>query len=85
MNEQQRAVVQQALWVVRELMDGEHTYEALERADNAIFALRQLLEQPEPVQEPVKPYAYEYGRDNGDGTYSVVIEKRLKEKNGGAV
>ena len=27
-------------------------------------------------QEPVaKPYAYEYGRDNGDGTYSVVIEK----------
>jgi len=51
MNEQQRAVVQQALWVVRELMDGEHTYEALERADNAIFALRQLLEQP--VQEPV--------------------------------
>ena len=28
-----------------------------------------------PVQEPVKPYAYEYGRDNGDGTYSVVIDK----------
>jgi hypothetical protein len=54
MNQQQRAVVHQALWVVRELMDGEHhTYEAIERADNAIFALRQLLEQPEPVQEPV--------------------------------
>jgi hypothetical protein len=31
--------------------------------------------QPAPVQEPVKPYAYEYGRDNGDGTYSVVIDK----------
>ncbi len=34
-----------------------------------------LAEQP-AQQEPVaKPYAYEYGRDNGDGTYSVVIEK----------
>lgn len=22
-----------------------------------------------------KPYAYEYGKDNGDGTYSVVIER----------
>jgi hypothetical protein len=31
---------------------------------------------PQPEQEPVaKPYAYEYGRCNTDGTYSVVIEK----------
>jgi hypothetical protein len=47
--------------------------------DEAVTALRQALsnsvEQP-AQQEPVaKPYAYEYGRDNGDGTYSVVIEK----------
>ena len=30
------------------------------------------LESKEPV---AKPYAYEYGRDNGDGTYSVIIDK----------
>lgn len=30
----------------------------------------------QPAQEPVaKPYAYEYGRCNADGTYSVVIER----------
>jgi len=48
MKPEDKAVVQQALWVVRELMDDEHTHEALERADKAIFALRQLLEQTEP-------------------------------------
>jgi hypothetical protein len=49
-----------------------------QKTHEAITALREALaEQPAPVQqEPVaKPYAYEYGRDNGDGTYSVVIEK----------
>jgi hypothetical protein len=25
--------------------------------------------------EPMRPYAYEYGKSNGDGTYSVVIER----------
>lgn len=35
--------------------------------------IRHLLELEQPAQS--KPYAYEYGRDNGDGTYSVVIEK----------
>ena len=49
MNEQQRAVVQQALdaleyWAVRDEFNSD-TREAL-------TALRQLLEQPEPVQEP---------------------------------
>jgi hypothetical protein len=30
----------------------------------------------QPAQEPVaKPYAYEFARDNGDGTYSVFIER----------
>ena len=38
-------------------------------------ALESVREKP-AQQEPVaKPYAYEYGRDNGDSTYSVVIEK----------
>ena len=49
MNEQDKAKVQQALWVVRELMNDGHTYEALERAESAITALRQLLEAD---QEP---------------------------------
>lgn len=33
--------------------------------------------QPAQQQEPVaqKPYAYEYGVDNGDGTYSVRIDR----------
>ena len=35
-------------------------------------AAQDKLAQPETV---AKPYAYEYGRCNADGTYSVVIEK----------
>jgi len=42
MNEQQRAVVQQAL----------DALEVVWREHQAIDGLRQLLEQPEPVQEP---------------------------------
>jgi hypothetical protein len=36
-----------------------------------------MAEQPAQQQEPVaqKPYAYEYGVDNGDGTYSVRIDR----------
>ena len=37
-----------------------------------LYTHTQPAAQPAPVQEP---YAYEYGRDNGDGTYSVVIDK----------
>jgi hypothetical protein len=39
----------------------------------------------EPVQKAVKPYAYEYGRDNGDGTYSVVIDRGSLEQTGDRV
>lgn len=35
--------------------------------------LRALGTQPVPVA--VKPYAHEYGKSNGDGTYSVFIER----------
>lgn len=35
---------------------------------------RRAAHHARTVQEP-KPYAYEFGRSNGDGTYSVVIEK----------
>jgi hypothetical protein len=59
MNEQQRAVVQQALEAL-ESCDFVYTYDnggyqQFDRlaVDKAIPALRQLLEQPEPVQEPV--------------------------------
>jgi hypothetical protein len=52
MNEQQRAVIQQAL----EALNTAYIYDE-DSADGyylkAIEALRQLLEQPEPVQEPV--------------------------------
>lgn len=43
-----------------------------------ITAIREALaEQPAQQQEPVvqRPYAYEYGVDNGDGTYSVKIDR----------
>jgi hypothetical protein len=49
MNEQQRAVVQQALEVI-ETPIHEQQFMAKQKA---VTALRQLLEQPEPVQEPV--------------------------------
>jgi hypothetical protein len=31
--------------------------------------------QAAPVAEPVAPYAFEYGKDNGDGSYSVTITR----------
>jgi len=49
MNEQQRAVVQQAL----------DALEVVWREHKAIDGLRQLLEQPEPVQEPVAELMHE--------------------------
>jgi hypothetical protein len=60
MNEQQRAVVQQALEALEKVLPcaeenfihPELQIEVLD-AHAAITALRQLLEQPEPVQEPV--------------------------------
>ena len=56
MNQQQRAVVQQAL----EALGNITNFEGLEKAR---AALRQLLEQPEPVQEPdiFPDEAYEMG------------------------
>lgn len=30
---------------------------------------------PAATEAPSEPYAYEYGRDNGDGTYSVIMDK----------
>jgi hypothetical protein len=54
MNQQQRAVVQQALEAMTYFADegGDMTI-ALGKMDAVITALRQLLEQPEPVQEHV--------------------------------
>ena len=46
--------------------------------DHAIPAaqsLRQAITELESQEPVAKPYAYEYGRDNGDGTYSVIIDK----------
>jgi hypothetical protein len=51
MNEQQRAVVQQALGLIAKAEQSEHALEYCKAI--AGEALRQLLEQPEPVQEPV--------------------------------
>jgi glycosylphosphatidylinositol transamidase (GPIT) subunit GPI8 len=48
MNEQQRAVVQQALDVLKRCQMNE-TYRNFEQESDTITALRQLLEQPEPV------------------------------------
>jgi hypothetical protein len=50
MNEQQRAVVQQALEVLKRCQMNE-AYRDFEQESHTITALRQLLEQP--VQEPV--------------------------------
>jgi hypothetical protein len=52
MNEQQRAVVQQALTWMDEIHPGNMTPMAEEAWNKSRAALRQLLEQPEPVQEP---------------------------------
>jgi hypothetical protein len=63
MNQQQRAVVQQALEafkglyaiveIAQEDIDCRFAWAEMPDAKEAIAALRQLLEQPEPVQEPV--------------------------------
>jgi hypothetical protein len=58
MNQQQRAVVQQALEAFDVLTMNDYSgYECskheTDKIDAAQAALRQLLEQPEPVQEPV--------------------------------
>jgi hypothetical protein len=57
MNEQQRAVVQQALEAINEelavdMTDMDAVDQAAEMLCKVSTALRQLLEQPEPVQEP---------------------------------
>jgi len=56
MNDQQRAVVQQALEALGNITN-------FERLEKARAALRQLLEQPEPVQEPVAGIRWEMGSD----------------------
>jgi len=66
MNQQQRAVVQQAL---EALIDATGTmigecYTAAQQ-EEAITALRQLLEQPEPMQEPVAWTLLLVGEHNG--------------------
>lgn len=47
------------------------------KQSRALFALREALAQQQQAAEPVaqKPYAYEYGVDNGDGTYSIQIDR----------
>ncbi|RWP29895.1 hypothetical protein [Mesorhizobium sp.] len=55
----------------------------LERlADAGLDALALAPAQavPDMEAEAVKPYAHEYGKSNGDGTYSVVIERGEPEK-----
>jgi hypothetical protein len=51
--QQQRAVVQQALEALESLFNWKDDPERGQRCGEAITALRQLLEQQEPVQEPV--------------------------------
>jgi hypothetical protein len=51
MNEQQRDVIEQALDAFECICSPLHVRE-LTKVGAAMFALRQLLEQPEPVQEP---------------------------------
>ena len=64
----------EALKLAHSLLIGEYNTSA----DTCLKAWQEVgraLEQ-QPADEPVaKPYAYEYGRDNGDGTHSVVIDK----------
>jgi hypothetical protein len=52
MNEQQRAVVKQALEVLKRCQMNE-AYRNFEQESDTITALCKLLEQPGPVQEPV--------------------------------
>jgi len=63
MNQQQRAVVQQALEAL-ELNLGYGPDKTIEQTHKAIEVLRQLLEQPAPVQsaERGEPVAYSVGR-----------------------
>jgi hypothetical protein len=66
MNEQQRAVVQQALEAINEelavdMTDMDAVDQAAEMLCKVSTDLRQLLEQPEPVQEPVAWYRDEDG------------------------
>jgi hypothetical protein len=53
-NEQQRAVVQQALEVLKRCQMNE-AYRNFEQESHTITALRQLLEQPEQKPEPACP------------------------------
>jgi hypothetical protein len=59
MNQQQRAVVQQTLEMANATLHEALEHIAKLKEENA--ALRQLLEQPEPVQEPVAWYRDEDG------------------------
>jgi len=52
MNEQQRAVVQRALDALEQWTTPRWAGTGVDKANAAAAALRQLLEQPEPVQEP---------------------------------
>jgi hypothetical protein len=84
MNQQEREVIKQAFealeyWAVRDEFNSD--------TREAIAALRQLLEQPEPVQEPVAWVEYETGnhtkRPQNCGTgYCSCIECPFKK--GGA-
>jgi len=53
MNQQQLAVVQQALEALEDMRIVDFQLEDLVNWNKAARALRQLLEQPEPVHEPV--------------------------------
>ena len=66
----------EALKLALEFVESVHSGEwgSATNRDELVAAIKAALAQP--AQEPVaKPYAYEYGRCNADGTYSVVIEK----------
>lgn len=49
---------------------------AISDLEDELAALRESREQ----QAVARPYAYEFGRSNGDGTYSVFIERSLPAK-----
>ena len=68
-----------ALDVAEQSVGSDATVMTVQIADRSLLgaakAREALAPSPQPVAEAVKPYAHEFGKSNGDGTYCVVIEK----------
>jgi hypothetical protein len=69
--------------VLRQIGDYAHDRSTGPAVPDALWEIRSMAydalaappAQPEKQAAQDKPYAYEFGRSNGDGTYSVVIER----------